>query len=101
MGAQGLVYQALLNVLGKPFKNGPVRYYSRGEVIKLLSGFTKVELHPYAFSVVPKTLIFLPSPLEKLWRLGFAEPLNRLLEKIIPKSLKPYFAVHYDVVATR
>jgi ubiquinone/menaquinone biosynthesis C-methylase UbiE len=101
MGVQGLSYQALLNVLGKPYKNGPVRYYSRGEVMKLFSDFSSVEIHPAGFSVIPKTLIFLPRPLEKIWRLGFAEPLNRLLEKLIPKSLRPYFAVHYDIVAVR
>jgi ubiquinone/menaquinone biosynthesis C-methylase UbiE len=101
MGIQGLSYQALLNVLGKPYKNGPVRYYSKGEVMKLLSGFAKVELHPYAFTCIPKTLIFLPSPLEKIYRLGFANPLNSLLEKITPAALKPYFSSYYDVVATR
>jgi ubiquinone/menaquinone biosynthesis C-methylase UbiE len=101
MGLQGLFYQALLNVLGKPYKNGPVRYYSKREVLKLLSGFGEVQIQSAGFSLIPKTLIFLPGPLEKIWRLGFAEPLNRLLEKLIPKSLKPYFAVHFDVVAIR
>lgn len=101
MGVQGLTYQALLNVLGKPYKNGPVRYYSKDEVLKLLSGFIRVELVPAGFSIIPKTLIFLPGPLEKVWRLGIAEPLNRLLEKLVPRSFKKYFAVHFDVVATR
>lgn len=101
MGVQGAVYQIILNLLGKPFKNGPVRYYGKGEVLALLKGFTEVEMHPVGFTLVPKTLIFLPGPLEKLYRCGLANPINKLLERIVPLSLKPYFAVHYDVVAKR
>jgi hypothetical protein len=78
-----------------------VRYYSKREVLKLLSGFEKVEVRPVGFSIIPKTLIFLPGPLEKIYRCGFANPLNAFLEKIVPLSLKPRFAVHYDIAATR
>lgn len=101
MGIQGAFYQILLNLMGKPFKNGPVRYYSKREVLKLFADFEEVELHPVGFSIIPKTLIFLPGPIEKLWRVGIANPLNNLLEKIIPLSLKHLFAVHYDVVTKR
>lgn len=101
MGVQGAVYQMLLNLMGKPFKNGPVRYYSKTEILKLTSGFAEVELHPAHFSVLPKTLIFLPRPLETLYRVWLSEPLNKLFERIVPLAVKPYFAVHYDVVATR
>ena len=101
MGIQGLTYQALLNLLGKPFKNGPVRYYSKKEVTRLLSGFMEVTILPSGFSAIPKSLIFLPRVLDNLWRLGIANPLNTLLGHIVPKSLKPYFSVHYDIVAKR
>ncbi len=101
MGIQGLAYQALLNLLGRPFKNGPVRYYRRREISHLFDGFTEVELKPVGYSVIPKTLIFLPGPLEKIWRIGFANPLNRALEYITPQFLKYYCAVHFDVVARR
>lgn len=101
MGLQGAFYQILLNLMGKPFKNGPVRYYSKREVLRLFSDFKEVELHPVGFSIIPKTLIFLPGPIEKLWRVGIANPFNNLLKKIIPLSLKHLFAVHYDVVAKR
>ena len=101
MGIQGIAYQALLNLLGKPFKNGPVRYYGKQEVIKLLLGFSEVTIVPHGFTVIPKSLIFLPSFIDKWWRLGIANPINLLLEKIFPMSLKPYFCVHYDVVAKR
>jgi len=51
--------------------------------------------------MLPKTLIFLPGPLEKIWRIGLANPINRVLEKITPAILKPYFSVNYDVVAKK
>ncbi len=101
MGLQGTAYQAFLNLMGKPFKNGPVRYYSKREVSKLFGNFAQVNLIPYDFAVLPKTLIFLPGPLEKIYRLGLANPLNRFLRKIFPASWHPYFASFYDVVAKR
>jgi len=101
LGVQGWMYQIFLNLLGKPFKNGPVRYYRKSEVLNLCAGFAEVDLLPVGFAVLPKTLIFLPGPLEKLYRLGISNPLNRLLDRLTPLSLKPHFAVHYDVVAKR
>jgi ubiquinone/menaquinone biosynthesis C-methylase UbiE len=101
MGLQGAAYQMFLNLMGKPFKNGPVRYYSKREVIALHTGFSKLIIKPTAFAFLPKTLIFLPRPLEVLYRNGIANPCNRLLERFLPPSIKPYFAVHYDIIATR
>ncbi len=101
MGIQGHLYQGLLNLLGRPYKNGPVRYYRKREIMKLFADFAELELIPHEFSIVPKTLIFLPKPIEKLYRQGFSNPVNRLLEKITPENIKPLFAVHYDVVAKR
>ncbi|MCA9360807.1 class I SAM-dependent methyltransferase [Candidatus Nomurabacteria bacterium] len=101
MGLQGHTYQMLLNLMGKPFKNGPVRYYRSKEIMRLFEGFTEVELRPVGYSVLPKTLIFIPKPLEIVWRVGLAKPINKVLEKITPARLKPYFAVHYDVIAVK
>ena len=101
MGLQGHSYQALLNVLGRPFKNGPVRYYRRREIMHLFDGFTEVELRPVGFNILPKSIIILPKFLDKIWRIGIANPINKLLELITPARLKPFFAVHYDVVATK
>jgi len=101
MGAQGHLYQFVLNLLGRPFKNGPVRYYRRREIMQLFHGFSKVDLRPVGYAALPKTLIFLPGPLEVVWRRGIANPINTLLEHLTPASLKPYFAVHFDAVAKR
>lgn len=99
MGLQGHVYQGLLNLLGKPFKNGPVRYYRRHEIMHMFDGFSELELRPVGYVFLPKTLIFLPGILEKIYRIGIANPINAVLEKITPACLKPYCAMHYDVVA--
>jgi hypothetical protein len=87
--------------LGRPLKNGPVRYYRKKEIMYLFADFSDINIKTYGYAVLPKTLIFLPGPLEKLWRLGIANPVNNLLEKITPKKLKPYFATYYDVFAVR
>lgn len=99
MGLQGHIYQGILNLLGRPFKNGPVRYYRRHEIMHMFDGFTELELRPVGYVALPKTLIFLPGFLEKIYRLGIANPINALLEKITPSRLKPYCAMHYDIVA--
>lgn len=101
MGIQGALYQFLLNLLGRPFKNGPVRYYTAKEIKQLFADFSEVELVPHQYALLPKTLIFLPSPLEKLYRLGLANPLNKLFEKLTPRSQRRHFASFYDVIAKR
>lgn len=101
MGLQGQAYQILLNLLGRPYQNGPVRYYRASEIRRLFAEFAELELKPVGFAVLPKTIIGLPGPLEKLYRLGLANPVNWLLERITPSFLKPYFATHLDVVAVR
>jgi ubiquinone/menaquinone biosynthesis C-methylase UbiE len=101
MGLQGHFYQSILNLMGRPFKNGPVRYYRRREIMRLFHGFSEVELRPVGYAFLPKTLIFLPGFIETAYRVGLANPINSLLEKITPAILKPYFAVHFDVVAKR
>lgn len=101
MGLQGLAYQAVLNLMGKPYKNGPVRYYRSKEIKNLLSDFDEYELRPYSYAVLPKTIIGLPRLLEVPYRVGIANPTNSMLEKITPARVKPYFSVFYDVYAKR
>lgn len=101
MGAQGAVYQMFLNIMGRPFKNGPVRYYRSKEILDLFSNFSEVTLRPVGYSVLPKTIIGLPRIIEIVWRVGFANPINKFLESITPTKIKPWFAVHYDVVAKK
>lgn len=101
MGLQGHMYQGLLNILGKPLKNGPVRYYSKAELKKMLSGFSHITYVPDQFAILPKTLVFLPGILESVYRKLISVPVNKLLEKITPAFLKPQFAVFFDIIAKR
>lgn len=101
MGLQGAAYQGFLNVLGKPMKNGPVRYYTKRELKRLFKDFGHVNYVEDGFTFVPKTIIILPGMIERLYRLGIANPINSFLAKILPSKIKKYFAVHLDVIATR
>lgn len=101
MGLQGQAYQALLNLTGRPFKNGPVRYYRKREIGNLFKGFSDVDFRPVGYAVLPKTIIGLPRPIEKVYRVGLANPVNHVLSVITPTGIKRYFAVHYDVVARK
>lgn len=101
MGVQGWAYQMVLNIFGRPFKNGPVRYYRAAEIKRLFADFSSVELVPVGYTLLPKTIIVLPWPLEVAYRRGLANPINSALEKITPQSLKRYFATNYDVIAKR
>ena len=52
MGLQGHMYQGLLNLMGKPMKNGPVRYYCKKEIAKMLSDFSEVTHISSGFSIL-------------------------------------------------
>ncbi len=101
MGLQGYTYQGLLNLLGQRLKNGPVRYYRSQEIKTLLKDFDSVELKPKGYAVLPKTIVGLPQPLERVYRTGVANPLNHFLSRMTPREFERFCAVHYDVVAKR
>lgn len=101
MGIQGQLYQIILNLLGRPFKNGPVRYYTQGEIKRLFRDFSSVELVPVGYNVLPHSIIILPRPLQVVWRKVIANPANTLLERLTPTPLRRYFATHIDVIAKR
>jgi len=101
VGIQGQLYQCLLNLMGRPFKNGPVRYYTAREIKKLFAEFSDVQLVPHGFTVLPKSIIILPKVIDSLWRVGIANPVNKLLSVIIPQSFHRHFAMHFDVIAKR
>lgn len=97
MGLQGGIYQAVLNLMGNPFKNGPVRYYGRKEAAQLFENFGDVVVRPTGFAIVPKRIIFLPKTLDMVYRDYFAEPINRTLQFLGTNT----FPTHTDVFATK
>lgn len=101
MGIQGTAYQALLNILGTPTRNGPVRYYSKSELKELFTSFSRLRLKPTGFEVMPKSIIGLRGTAERVYRLRVSAPINRTLEKLVPAKWHAAFARHYDVLATK
>lgn len=101
MGLQGYAYQMFLNLIGKPFKNGPIRYYTKQEVVGLFQDFSQVDLIPTGFAVLPTQLIFIPKSVSKLYEFGIADPVNGFLERICPTACKHWFATHFNVIAIR
>jgi len=101
MGVVGQLRQATLNLMGRPFKHGPVRYYTAREISQLFVGCDQVELVPAGFALLPPTIACLPSSLQTVWRLRIARPLNNFFEQITPRPWHQYFALHINVIAKR
>ena len=99
-GFFGTLYLASLSLVGKGFKNGPVRYFSEHEVRGMLKGFHEVEIRRVGFSFFPKSLIGLPAAINKVYR-HFYDFTQAILKKILPTSWQKVFCYHFDVVATK
>lgn len=98
-GFQGGAYLVLLALLGKSHRNGPVRYFSEGEVKKMLSGFKKVDITKNGFEFLPKSLIFLPDFINRYYRRFVAMPVNNFVQRNLPSNVTKQFFTHYDVIA--
>lgn len=101
MGIQITLYMLFLRLFGDPYRNGPVRCFSKGEVRKLFKNFTALRIVPSGFAVLPKRILLLPRPLYLMYLRFVANPINSILHKIMPHSLVSFFATHHDVVATK
>lgn len=101
MGLQGALYSAFLKITGNEFKNGPVRYFSKKEVASMLRNFKKVTITPVGFSVLPKSIIILPSFFDIIYRTIIANPFNSLAGLLIPDKIKKIFCTHYDIIANK
>lgn len=97
-GLQGLAYLSYLKTIGEERKNGPVRYFSRGEVLDLLRDFSRVTVLKNGFSLYPKTILGMPKSLRWHFRRGH-DLLHGFLRRHLPKRLQAAFCTHFDVVA--
>jgi len=95
---QGKAYLAYLKLLGRGSENGPVRYFDRHEVEAMFADFKKAEIHPFGFSVMPKTILGLPTPLRLPYR-RFYDRVHRFLSVRLPVRTRSRFCTHFDVVA--
>lgn len=101
MGLQGWAYHTFLSLQGRGAVNGPVRYYSKNEVLSLFSGFSQTEVVPTGFELIPKSLIGVQGAADRVYRRYFSGPMNEFFQKLVPSRWQPAFARHYDVVARK
>ncbi|HJV33339.1 MAG TPA: methyltransferase domain-containing protein [Patescibacteria group bacterium] len=98
-GLQGRLFLAWLKLIGQERKNGPVRYFTRDEVEGMFADFGATEIHPFGFSVLPKTILGMPAALRLPYR-RFYDRVHAFLSKRLSKEAQARFCTHYDVVAT-
>lgn len=99
-GLLGSLYLALLSLIGKKMKNGPVRYFRENEIRGMLKGYAGLEIRRAGFSFFPKSLIGLPDGVNRVYR-KFYDFTQSILKKILPASVQKVFCYHFDVVATK
>jgi ubiquinone/menaquinone biosynthesis C-methylase UbiE len=97
-GLQGWAFLTYLKLRGQERKNGPVRYFSRGEIDELFAGFGSVTIHPVGFSVLPKAILGLPASLRLPYRRLY-DRVHAFLAQRLSKEARSRFCTHYDVVA--
>lgn len=100
-GFQGLFYEGLLSLLGRAFINGPVRYYSRQQVLRLFSRFSNVRIMPSGFGLIPKRILGLPVAVNKVYRTAVYDSFSSILTKWLPKSIQSRVCMHWDVFAVK
>ena len=101
MGFQATLYLSLSSFFRDPYRNGPVRFFSRREVERLMAEYREVTITSVGFSFLPKRLIFLPERLNHLYYRSIARPLDSFLKRILPHAFYPYFGTHHNVRAIK
>lgn len=101
MGVQGALYNALFNTFGNPYRNGPVRYFTKGEVSRYFRKYTDVKIVPVGFVLLPKNILIFPKVINARYAKYVANPVNNFFAKILPDVLKKRCAMHHDVIASK
>lgn len=101
IGLQGYLYLLFLKCIGKGDKNGPVRYFTESEIRQLFSAFHSVSITRIGFEFLPKRILILPARVNAFYRNWIANPVNKGLERILPRSIQHWFPMYYDVFAQR
>lgn len=101
MGIQGALYNSLFNTFGDPFRNGPVRYFTKREVLGYFNEYAEVKIVPVGFVLLPKTILLFPKIVNTYYARYIANPVNALFKMMLPNFLKKRCAMHYDVVASK
>jgi len=99
-GLQGWAFLGYLTLRGLGRKNGPVRYFRRAEIEKLLEGFSQVSIRPSGFSILPKTILGMPKGMRFAYR-SFYDRVHAFLGRRLTEAARSVFCVHFDVVARK
>jgi SAM-dependent methyltransferase len=100
-GFQGLCYEALLAALGKASINGPVRYWTKSSIVKMFVNFSQVKILYNGFNLIPKSILVLPEPINRIYRQLIHDKLSPFLYTLLPDRLRKLFCMHYDILAIK
>jgi SAM-dependent methyltransferase len=100
-GFQGLCYEALLAALGKASINGPVRYWTKSSIVKMFVNFSQVKILYNGFNLIPKSILGLPEPINRIYRQLIHDKLSPFLYTLLPDRLRKLFCMHYDILAIK
>jgi SAM-dependent methyltransferase len=100
-GLFGTGYQLVYALRGRGESNGPVRYFTRGEVERMFSAFRDVRVAPAGLVTLPKSYPFLGGRLNAAYRRAVYAPVDGLLRKVLPEGAGRVSPQSYDVVARK
>jgi SAM-dependent methyltransferase len=101
VGLFGTAYQLAYALRGKGETNGPVRYFTRGEVEGIFSAFREVRVAPSGLVTLPKRYPFLGGRLNAAYRRGIYDPLDGVLRRMLPEGAGRVSPQYHDVVARK
>ncbi|MFL5540229.1 MAG: class I SAM-dependent methyltransferase [Longimicrobiaceae bacterium] len=100
-GLFGSAYQLAYALRGRGESNGPVRYFTRGEVERMFSAFGDVRVAPAGLVTIPKSYPFLGARLNAAYRRAVYAPVDRGLRRILPEGAARVSPQFYNVVARK
>jgi ubiquinone/menaquinone biosynthesis C-methylase UbiE len=99
-GAFGSLYQGIYRLRGEAERNGPVRYFSEGEVRRLLAGYRKVDIRRVGFHALPSRYPFIPGRLNEIYRSRVFAPVQGIAERL-PSQVRELSCLHLDAIAIK
>ncbi len=100
-GLQGLLPILFLKLTKQSERNGPLRYYTKKEVLSVFKSFKEIKMRYSDFSLFPKTLLIFPYFINVFYRRIFFNMINNFLEKLLSKKTKNALCTYFDVTATK
>jgi ubiquinone/menaquinone biosynthesis C-methylase UbiE len=100
-GLLGSAYQLVYALRGRGESNGPVRYFTRGEVERMFSAFREVRVAPEGLMTIPKSYPFFGARLNEAYRRGVYAPVDRVARRLLPPGAVRLSPQTYDVVARK